>query len=91
MPNGAVVKRRRNRRGATLTEGTKPRANAFGGVGQRDKVARVRSAGADQVQRLQTNHVSRQGYGMAVTAVRATRVAKVRRIHEARRVELGKA
>lgn len=91
MPNGAVVKRRRNRRGTTPTEGTKPRADAFGGVGERDKVARVRSTGAGQAQRLQSGHVSRQGYGKAVTAGGATRVAKGRRIHEAQRVESGKA
>ncbi len=91
MANGAVVKRRRNWRGTTPTEGMKPRAYAFGGVGEWDKVARVRNTGADQTQRLQPDHVSRQGYGKAVTAGRATRVAKVRRIHEARRVESGKA
>ncbi len=91
MPNGTVVKRRRNRRGSTPTEGMKPRAYALGGAEEWDKVARVRSTGAGQAQRLHTDHVTRQGYGKAVIAGRATRVAKVRRIHEARRVESGKA
>ncbi len=89
----AVVKRRRHRRGTRLNEGTEPMGGfmPFGGMesGRAERecaaLARVRA----NVGTLTTHHGKLAA--IAASADRATKVERQRRIHEAGRVESGKA
>lgn len=89
----AVVKRRRHRRGTTLNEGTKPMGGfmPFGGMEsgwtERECAALARIRGYAGT--VTTCHGRLAA--IAASADRATKVERERRIHEARRVETGKA